>query len=87
MTDSVDPLAIPDSTPAELRTPTRAADLETITARFRTLESLEMRYAEERVASGKVILATAGYRAPREQCLTLAEFADLQRRARRRGWR
>lgn len=86
-TDLPSALDIPDSSPEELRQPTTVSDLETITAHFRTVESLEQRYAEERLANGKVIVATEGYRMPRQLLLTLGEFRALQRRAREKGWK
>lgn len=78
---------VPNSTPAELRVPTSESDLATITAYQRTLESLEQRYAEERLARGKVVRMTAGYRQPVRLCLSMGQVVGTQRAARRRGWR
>jgi hypothetical protein len=80
---------IPNSTPAELRIPTSAADLREITRVQRTMESLEEAYAAERIKAGKVVFYhTPDCRPGTRHIITRkSSLKSVQRRARRMGWR
>jgi hypothetical protein len=78
---------IRNSTPEELRIPTSAFDLAQITSDQRVMESLEQRYAESRLATGKVVYMTEGYRQSRKALISMTQVERVQQRARTKGWR
>jgi hypothetical protein len=80
-------LSFPDSTLEELRTPTAPEDLPALALQFRTVESLEKRYAEDRFAHGKVAMYCVAKGRRPMVCLNMAQFERAQRMARANGWR